>query len=340
MWDTLVQLPPLPLGNLNHIQLARACAELQPTLTPLRFAWISKYWQRQGVHLPTSSSDCTNDLTSELFRFSGCLYWHYSFEDRLCILIAGCSVQNVYIVLGAGSRAQVSPLLGACQRQHIRELCAIFQRIESLHLLSTTLEGSVVSPDNRKQLPASWHWPLQSGDPRWATEFSPLFPRSFHRWSSAELEDSVICFEGFGVVGHGHSISRRGLSGTWLAANWVAETWVWYFENHSLGHLRSPDSCVRNLSNFVERAWHRWGRFLTGWILPTRVVARWSFRGAVRKPQKWWGQILAAAIPSLTNSKGIPSRWKPALGSFVEQFPNLEQLQSVWKLCQGTNIQL
>lgn len=216
---------------------------------PFRFAWITKYWQRQGVHLPTSSSDCTNDLTSELFYFSDCLYWHYSFEDRLCILIVDCSMTNIYIVLEAGSRAQVFPLLGECWRQHTRELCSIFQRTASLHLFSTTLEGSAASPGNRKRLTASWlrHWPLQFGEPRWATEFSPLFPRSFHRWSSAELEDSVICFQGSGVIGHGHSISRGGLSGTCLAANWVAKTRVWYFENHSLGLLRSQ-FCGKSLT--------------------------------------------------------------------------------------------
>lgn len=41
------------------------------------------------------------------------------------------------------------------------------------------------------------------------------------------------------------------------------------------------------------------------------------------------GSILVAAIPSLANLKGIPSRCKTALGVFVEQFPNLEQLLTV-----------
>ena len=89
VWDTPVRLPPLPLGNLNHIELAGMCAKLQPMLMLFHIAWITKYWQRQGlkvgVHLPISSSDCTNDLTSELFYFSDYLYWDYSFEDCLCI---------------------------------------------------------------------------------------------------------------------------------------------------------------------------------------------------------------------------------------------------------------
>lgn len=38
MWDALVQLPSLPLGNLNHIQLAGMCAQLQPTLILFHFA--------------------------------------------------------------------------------------------------------------------------------------------------------------------------------------------------------------------------------------------------------------------------------------------------------------
>lgn len=112
MWDTPVRLPPLPLGNMNHIQRAGACAELQPALTLFRFAWITKYWQRQGlkvgIHLPASSSDCTNDLTSKLFYFRDYLYWDYGFEDCLCIIIADYLMQNVYVVLEAGIRAQVS----------------------------------------------------------------------------------------------------------------------------------------------------------------------------------------------------------------------------------------
>lgn len=41
------------------------------------------------------------------------------------------------------------------------------------------------------------------------------------------------------------------------------------------------------------------------------------------------GSTLVATIPSLTNLKGVPSRCKTALGAFVEQLPNLDQLLNV-----------
>lgn len=200
MWDIPVRLPPLPLGNLSHIQVAGMCAKLQPTFY---FAWITKYWQRQGlkagIHLPTSSSDCTNNLTSELFYFSNYLYWDYSFEDCLCILIADYLMQNVYVVLEAGIGARVSPLPGEWWRQHIRELHSIFQCTDSFHLFSTTLAETTASSDARQQLTASWlrHWPLKFGEPRRATRSFPLFPWRFHHWSSAEVEEGVIYFQGF-----------------------------------------------------------------------------------------------------------------------------------------------
>lgn len=178
------------------------CAKLQPTLRLFHFPWITKSWQQQGlkvgIHLPTSSSDCTNDLTSEMFYFSDYLYWDNGFEDCLCILIADYLMRNVYVVLEAGMGALVSPLPGECRGQQLRELCSIFQCTESFHLFSTTLAGSAVSPDARKHLTASWlrHWPLRFGEPRWVT-WSSLFPRSFRHWSSAEMEDGVICFQGF-----------------------------------------------------------------------------------------------------------------------------------------------
>lgn len=227
MWDIPVRLPPLPLGNLSHIQVAGMCAKLQPTFY---FAWIPKYWQRQGlkagIHLPTSSSDCTNNLTSELFYFSNYLYWDNSFEDCLCILIADYLMQNVYVVLEAGIGAQVSPLPGECWRRHIRELCSIFQCTESFHLFSTTLAGRSASPDTRQQLTASWlrHclWSLENLDGRlglflcFLGVFTIGLLQKWRRvWST---------FRALHVIGHGHCILCGGLSGTCMAANWVAKT--------------------------------------------------------------------------------------------------------------------